>query len=72
MPGKVLVVEDDDTMQEVLKYNLTKDGYSVLTAGDGMQALEIARTKRPDLILLDINLPLRRFIWLHRTYIPLP
>ncbi len=57
MPGKVLVVEDDETLQGVLKYNLTKDGYSVIAALNGVQALESARAEKPDLILLDINLP---------------
>jgi two-component system OmpR family response regulator len=53
----VLVVEDDKALSEVLKYNLTKEGYNVVTAFDGSQALELARRERPDLILLDIMLP---------------
>ncbi|MEK7778375.1 MAG: response regulator, partial [Chloroflexota bacterium] len=54
---KVLVVEDDQTLLGVLKYNLTKEGYSVVTAVDGVQALEVARNERPDLVVLDVMLP---------------
>ena len=54
---KILVVEDDETLLDALKYNLVKEGYSVVTAVDGVQALEIARSEKPDLITLDIMLP---------------
>jgi two-component system OmpR family response regulator len=54
---KVLIVEDDRTLLDVLKYNLTKEGYNVVTATDGAQALEIALGQKPDLIVLDIMLP---------------
>jgi two-component system OmpR family response regulator len=54
---KILVVEDDKTLLDVLKYNLTKEGYEVVTAIDGVQALELARSDKPDLIVLDIMLP---------------
>jgi len=55
--NKVLVVEDDHTLLDVLKYNLVKEGYGVLTATDGAKALEMARSERPDVIILDIMLP---------------
>ena len=55
--SKILVVEDDQTLLNVLKYNLVKEGYDVLTAADGVQALDVARRNRPDLIVLDIMLP---------------
>ena len=55
--NKILVVEDDKTLLDVLKYNLIKESYSVVTAVDGVQALEIARSEKPDLIILDIMLP---------------
>jgi len=55
--GKVLIVEDDRNLLEVLKYNLAKEGYSVVTATDGVQALDVARIEKPDLIILDIMLP---------------
>ncbi len=53
----VLVVEDDDTLQAALQYNLAKEGFQVLSAGDGETALEVARASRPDLILLDLMIP---------------
>jgi two-component system OmpR family response regulator len=53
----VLVVEDDQTLLSVLEYNLAKEGYSVVTATDGVHALEAARKEKPDLIILDIMLP---------------
>jgi DNA-binding response OmpR family regulator len=54
---KVLVVDDDKNLLDVLRYNLVNDGYQVVTAEDGAQALEAARQEKPDLILLDIMLP---------------
>ncbi len=53
----ILVVEDDKTLLDVLKYNLNKEGYNIITAIDGDQALEAARSQKPDLIVLDIMLP---------------
>lgn len=55
--SKILVVEDDRTLLDVLTYNLAREGYSVVSATDGPQALDIARRQRPDLIVLDIMLP---------------
>jgi two-component system, OmpR family, response regulator len=57
MPDKVLIVEDDPNLLEAVKYNLRKDGYDVVTAGDGEIALEVARREKPGLIILDIMLP---------------
>jgi DNA-binding response OmpR family regulator len=57
MSSKVLVVEDEVSLLETLKYNLVKEGYEVCTASDGISALEVARRECPDLILLDIMLP---------------
>ncbi len=54
---KVLVVEDEEDILNLLEYNLTKAGLDVLKAQDGHQALSIARSERPDLILLDLMLP---------------
>jgi two-component system, OmpR family, response regulator len=55
--GRVLVVEDDEGIREMLKYNLTTAGFSVHEASDGASGLRSARTARPDLILLDLMLP---------------
>ncbi len=57
MAEKILVVEDEVTLQETLAYNLKRQGYEVETVSDGKAALQLARTARPDLILLDIMLP---------------
>ena len=57
MAEKILVVEDDFTLQETLAYNLSKHGYDVNAVGDGETALETARRYRPDLVVLDIMLP---------------
>ena len=57
MSSKIIIVEDDPNILEALKYNLGKEGYDTITAIDGVQALELARTNKPDLIVLDIMLP---------------
>ena len=58
MTGRtILIVEDDKALIDVLKHNFTKEGYSVITALDGSQALEVARSSHPDIILLDVMLP---------------
>jgi two-component system alkaline phosphatase synthesis response regulator PhoP len=54
---KVLVVDDEEPILELLKYNLEKQGYEVKTASDGFQAVEIAKKFHPDLVLLDIMMP---------------
>jgi DNA-binding response OmpR family regulator len=55
--GRVLVVEDDEGIRDMLKYNLTAAGFSVQEASDGASGLRTARTARPDLVLLDLMLP---------------
>jgi len=55
--SKVLIVEDDRTLLEVLRYNLAREGYDVLTAADGSAGLETARSDKPDLVILDVMLP---------------
>lgn len=54
---KILVVDDEKPIVDILKYNLEKEGYEVLTAYDGEEAIDIAFKEYPDLILLDIMLP---------------
>ncbi|MHB2021541.1 MAG: response regulator [Candidatus Xenobia bacterium] len=57
MPEKILVVDDEETMLDVIRYSLQKEGYAVVTAGDGAEALRVARAEKPDLVVLDIMLP---------------
>ncbi len=57
MADKILVVEDDLNLLATLRYNLRKEGYDVVTAADGAEALEIARREKPDLLILDVMLP---------------
>lgn len=54
---KVLVVDDEEAILELLKYNLEKGGYEVKTASEGSKAVEIAKKFTPDLVLLDIMMP---------------
>jgi DNA-binding response OmpR family regulator len=55
---KILVVEDDPVILETVEYNLHKQGDEVFTAADGRTALEVARREKPDLIILDVMLPI--------------
>jgi DNA-binding response OmpR family regulator len=55
--AKILLVEDDTALRETLAYNLTKSGYRVVTAADGVSALDVAKEEEPDLVLLDLMLP---------------
>ena len=57
MSQKILVVDDEPHILELVKYNLAQEGYEVLTAHDGAQAVARARDSQPDLIILDIMLP---------------
>jgi len=57
MKHKIVVVDDDAKTADLLRLYLEKDGYQVLLAYDGRQALDLARQRRPDLILLDLMLP---------------
>lgn len=54
---KVLVVDDEPDIVEILKYNLQKEGYDVATAEDGIKAVKTAAKFQPDVILLDIMMP---------------
>lgn len=53
----ILIVDDEQPIVDILVYNLRKEGYNTLEAGDGITAIDLALEKRPDLILLDIMLP---------------
>jgi DNA-binding response OmpR family regulator len=54
---RILVVDDEPTLVATLKYNLEREKYEVVTAADGGDAVEVARSSRPDLVLLDLMLP---------------
>lgn len=54
---KILIVDDEINIQELIKFNLKNQGYDVLVAGDGVEALRLVKTEKPDLILLDLMLP---------------
>jgi DNA-binding response OmpR family regulator len=54
---RILLADDDAMILDVLRYQLEKEGYRVLTAEDGQQALDLAQTGQPDLVLLDVMMP---------------
>ena len=57
MAKRILVVDDEANIVDILRFNLQREGYEVLAAYDGKDGLEKARTQSPDLILLDVMLP---------------
>lgn len=54
---KIMVVEDDASLREIYSIRITAEGYNVVTAGDGEEALAVAVRERPDLILADVMMP---------------
>lgn len=54
---KILLVDDEPDILEIIGFNLEKEGYEVFTAPNGKKALEIARREKPDLVLLDVMMP---------------
>ncbi len=57
MAKKILVVDDEVYILHILDFSLGAEGYEVLTAADGEEAVRLARTEKPDLIVLDIMMP---------------
>src|SRR4030067_1502147 len=55
--AKILVVDDEQNIRDIVKAYLAKEGYAVTTAADGPSALKAARQVRPDLVVLDLMLP---------------
>ncbi len=58
MPRQALIVEDEENILLSLEFLLTQEGYAVTTAGDGAAALQAVNKQTPDLVLLDVMLPL--------------
>ena len=54
---KILIVDDDETLNELIRHTLERAGYKTAAAFDGVTAVSIARVEKPDLILLDMTLP---------------
>ena len=54
---KILIVDDEADILEIVGYNLKKEGFEVLTAENGKQAIEIAIEEKPSLIILDVMMP---------------
>jgi len=57
LSSRILIIDDEKPIVEILKYNLEKNGYSTIEAYDGEEGLRLAQEKNPDLILLDVMLP---------------
>jgi two-component system alkaline phosphatase synthesis response regulator PhoP len=55
--AQILVVEDEKNILEAVRYSLEAEGYETLTATDGLAGLQLARTRHPDLVILDVMLP---------------
>ncbi len=56
-PKRILVVDDDPLILDLIRFNLEAEGYTVITASDGFDALERARKESPDMLVLDLMLP---------------
>lgn len=54
---KILVVDDEKSISDIIKFNMVKEGYEVVTAFDGREALEMFEAERPDILILDLMLP---------------
>ncbi len=69
---RILIVDDDDSIRELVAMALEDEGYEVMTAAQGVQALQIAAATPPDLILLDMRMPIMDGWAFARTYHQLP
>ena len=54
---KILVVDDEKLLVKGIRFNLENEGYGVITGSDGMEAVELAGSENPDLIVLDLMMP---------------
>jgi two-component system alkaline phosphatase synthesis response regulator PhoP len=57
MEYKILIADDESDLRDMIRYNLELEGYQVVTASDGTEAIEVAKNERPHLIVLDIRMP---------------
>ena len=55
--ARILIADDEPDILEIIGYNLEKEGYEVITASDGLQALSLVKSQKPDLVILDIMMP---------------
>lgn len=55
--GKILIADDEPDIVEIISYNLSLEGYELITARDGDEALQLAKAHKPDLIILDVMMP---------------
>ena len=54
---KILIVDDEKPISDIIKFNMTKEGYEVVTAFNGREAIELFESEQPDIIILDLMLP---------------
>lgn len=57
MDATILIIEDDSLIHDALTFSFKNEGYNIISAYDGQEGLELCMTKKPDIVLLDINLP---------------
>lgn len=57
MAGKILIIDDEENIRELVKYNLEKAGFKTVECGDGVTAVALTKQEKPDLLLLDLMLP---------------
>ena len=58
MPTTILVIDDDPDIVKLLETNLQEEGYMVVSGHDGQMALNLAKTRRPNLIIMDVQMPM--------------
>ncbi len=56
-PYKILIIDDEKDVREILKFNISNAGYKVYTAKDGIEGIELTKSKKPHLIILDVMMP---------------
>lgn len=69
---KILIADDEPDILEILKFNLREQGYEVLTASNGQEALEKAKSGKPDLIILDVMMPMKTGVEVCKTLRSMP